>query len=181
MRIRHCAGAGTILRCPLMRTGRTLSQFPFILEQIFEVVVAPLRWRCSPDDFQPTADRVATFAGLEFAPPTQALLLDGCGFRLWADQGRITGPVSLAEGVATRDQRDRFFVIHRHAAEGFANIFCCGEWIRIAVRAFRIDVDQAHLHSAEGILKITLAAVALIGQPLAFWAPVDVILRLPYN
>ncbi len=51
--------------------------------------------------------------------------------------------------------------------------------IGIAVRPFRIDVDQTHLHGGEGTLKITVAGVALVRQPLAFGAPVDALVGLP--
>ena len=51
--------------------------------------------------------------------------------------------------------------------------------IRLAVRPFRIHVDQAHLHGGERIGEVTVAAVALVGQPLALGAPVDVVVRLP--
>jgi len=45
--------------------------------------------------------------------------------------------------------------------------------IRFAVRSFRIYVDQAHLHGAQRILKIAVATISLVTQPLAFGAPVD--------
>ena len=48
-----------------MRTGRALGQFPVVFEQILEIVVAPLRRRRGPSDFQAAADRVAAFAALE--------------------------------------------------------------------------------------------------------------------
>ncbi len=87
--------------------------------------------------------------------------------------------MGLAEGVAAGDQRDGLLVVHRHAREGLADIARRGERVRIAVRAFRIDVDQAHLHGAERALQLAVAAVALVRQPLAFGSPVDVLLGLP--
>ena len=51
--------------------------------------------------------------------------------------------------------------------------------IRIAVRAFRVDVDEAHLHGAERVLEVPVAGVALVVQPLGLGAPVDVLVRLP--
>src|SRR5439155_616719 len=78
------------------------------------------------------------------------------------------------------DERDRLLVIHRHAGERLANVARRGGWVRVAVRALRIDVDQAHLHGAERTLKVTVAAVALVSEPRAFRAPVDVCLRLPH-
>ena len=51
--------------------------------------------------------------------------------------------------------------------------------IRIAVRAFRIDVDQAHLHRAERFGQLTFAAVALVAEPGAFGSPIE-LFRLPH-
>jgi len=77
------------------------------------------------------------------------------------------------------DQRHGFFVVHRHAGERFANIPGCRKRIRLAVRPFWIHIDQTHLHGAERALKITLPAVALVGQPFAFGAPIDVLFGFP--
>ena len=88
--------------------------------------------------------------------------------------------MAFAEGVAARDQRDGFLIVHRHAGEGFANVATGGDWIRRAVRAFRVDVDQAHLNGAEGRFKLTVAGVALIAEPFGFGPPVDVLFRLPH-
>src|SRR5579862_2157014 len=88
-RIRHRAGAGAILRRPLICTSRALGQFPFEAEQVLEVVVAPLRWRCRPGDFDAAGDRVTRLARAVFALPAEALILDAGGFRLRAHQRRI--------------------------------------------------------------------------------------------
>src|SRR3984893_4370718 len=106
-----------MLRFPLMRTGRTLGQLPFVAEQVREEVVAPLRWRRGPDDFQAAGDRVTPFARAIFARPAEALLLDVAAFRLWTHQCGIAGAVGFAEGVTAGDQRNRFFVVHRHSGE----------------------------------------------------------------
>src|ERR1700686_3593829 len=115
-----------MLRFPLMRTGRALSQFPFVAEQVPEEVVAPLRWRRGPNDFQATADRVTPFARAKFALPAEALLLDAGGFRLWAHQGRITGAVGFTERVPASNERHCLLVIHRHAGESLSDIPCRG-------------------------------------------------------
>ena len=91
----------------------------------------------------------------------------------------IGGAVGFAEGVTAGDQRDGLFVVHRHAAEGLANVAGGCERIGIAVRAFRVDVDQTHLDGGERIFQFAIAGVALVAQPLGFRAPVDVFLRLP--
>jgi hypothetical protein len=113
------------------------------------------------------------------ALPAETLLLDGGGFRLCAHQRRIAGAVGFAESMAASNERDRFLVVHRHAREGLADIARGGEGIWLAVRPFRIYVDQTHLHRAERLLKITVAAVALVCQPFAFRAPVDALVWLP--
>ena len=154
VRIRHRTGACAILRSPLMRAGRALGQFPFVAEQIGEEVIAPLRRRRRPDDFQAAANRVAAFARAEFALPAEPLLLDAGRFRLWAHQCRIAGTVGLAKGVPAGNQRHCLFVVHRHAGEGLSNIPCRGDGIRIAIGSFRIHVNQAHLNRAERILKL---------------------------
>ena len=87
--------------------------------------------------------------------------------------------MGLAERVAAGDQRHRLLVVHRHAREGLANVARRRQRIGIAVGPFGIDVDQAHLHGAQRALELAIAAVALVGQPLALGAPVDVLLGLP--
>ena len=133
----------------------------------------------APDHFEAAGDRVTCLARAVFAGPAEALFLDVAAFRLWTDQCGIAGAVGFAEGVAAGNERDGLFVVHRHAREGLANIPRRRERIRIAIRPFRIDVDQTHLHGGERILKIAVAAVSLVRQPLAFGAPVDVGFGLP--
>ena len=53
------------------------------------------------------------------------------------------------------------------------------ERIRVAVGAFRVDVDQTHLHGRERIFEIPVAGVALVFQPLVLGTPVDVLFRFP--
>jgi hypothetical protein len=181
VRIRHRTGAGVALRLPLMCAGRALGELPFEAEQVLEEVVAPLGRRRGPDDFQAATDGVAAAAGAEGVLPAEALFLDIGAFGQRADiLVRIGSAVGLAEAVAAGDQRHRLLVVHRHAAERLANVLRRLDGIGIAVRAFRIDVDQAHLDGAERILELTVAAVALVGEPLALTAPIDVLRRLPH-
>ncbi len=60
----------------------------------------------------------------------------------------------LAEGVATGDQRDGFFVVHRHPAERFADVPRRCQRIGVAIGTFGVDVDEPHLHGGEGSLQI---------------------------
>src|SRR5271157_1436207 len=104
MRIWHSTGARVTLRLPLLRAGRALCQFPFVAEQVPQEVVAPLRGRGGPDDFQAAGDGVAAFARAIAALPAQALLLKTSGFRLRSHLGRRAGAVGLAEGVAAGNE-----------------------------------------------------------------------------
>ena len=111
--------------------------------------------------------------------PAKALRLNACAFRLRTDQTGITGTMRLAKGVTAGDERDGFLVIHRHAGEGLTNIAGRSHRIGGAVRAFRVNVDQTHLHGGKRVLEITVAAVTLVAKPGVLGAPVDVLFRLP--
>src|ERR1700735_2336437 len=82
--IRHRTVACTIFRCPLMRPGRALRQFPFVAEQVREEVIAPLRRRRGPNDFQAAADSVSTKTFAKFILPSKTLILDVGTFWLGA-------------------------------------------------------------------------------------------------
>ena len=167
------------LRLPLLRAGRALGQLPFEVEQIIEEVVAPLRRGLRPGHLRTARDGVGAEAGAMLALPAKALILDGAAFRIRTDQRRIAGAVRLAESVAAGDQCDGLFVVHRHAEECLADVLRRLDRIRIAVRAFRIDVDQTHLHRAERFGEFAFAAVAFVAQPGAFGTPVQ-FFRLPH-
>jgi len=58
------------------------------------------------------------------------------------------------------------FVVHSHASKSLSDILGRRDRIRIAVRAFWVDIDQAHLDRSEWILEIPVSGVALVVQPL---------------
>ena len=112
--------------------------------------------------------------------PAQTLFFNAGTFGFRADVfARISRAVRFAKGVATGGQCNGFFIVHRHAGEGFANIARRCERVRIAVRAFWIDVNQTHLHRGQRIFQCAVAAVARVVQHFAFWAPVDVFFWFP--
>ncbi len=179
MGVRDGAGAGAILRHPLMRAGGAARQLPVVAEQVFEEVVAPLRRRAGPGDLQPAGDRIGAHAGAVRAAPAQALLLDRGRLGLGADARCRTGAVRLAEGVAAGDERHGLLVVHGHAREGLPDVARRGDRIGVAVRALRVHVDQAHLGGRERTGELPVAAMALVAEPRALAAPVDVRLGLP--
>src|SRR5215467_4880539 len=155
--VRHRTVACAILGSPLVRTSRTLGELPFVLEQVLEVVIAPLRRRRGPNDFQTAADRVTALAGPKFALPPEALLFNFRSLRFRADMlGRNRSAVGLTKGVTASNQRDRFFIVHGHTTEGFANVPGRRDRIRLSIGSFRIYVNQAHLDGSERIRQITI-------------------------
>ena len=114
---------------------------------------------------RPDGDRVLALAGAERVLPAEAHLLDRRALGLAADVlVGVGGAVGLAERVTAGDQRDGLLVVHRHAAERLADVAGGGERVRVAVRALRVDVDQAHLHGAERLLELAVARVALVAR-----------------
>ena len=158
-----------------------LAQLPLVAEQVLEEAVAPLRRGLGPRDLDAAGDRVLALAGAVAVAPAEALRLERGALGLGADVlvgvGRAVG---LAERVAAGDQRDRLLVVHRHAAERLADVDGRRERVGLAVRPLRVDVDEAHLHGAERLFEIALAAVALVAEPLGLGAPVDVLVGLPH-
>src|SRR5260370_7753120 len=80
--IRYRTGSSPTLGRPLVRTRRTLHQFPVIAEQGVEVAVVPLHRVRGPCAFQPTADRVDTLAAAIGVLPAEALFPDLAAFAL---------------------------------------------------------------------------------------------------
>ena len=87
--------------------------------------------------------------------------------------------MALAEGVTAGDQREGLLVVHGHAAEGLANVACRSDRIGLAVGAFRVYIDETHLHGGERIVEIALTLVTIAAEPRVLRAPEDVFLRNP--
>ena len=87
--------------------------------------------------------------------------------------------MSFAERVSAGDQGNCLLVVHRHASKRLPNIACRCDWVRLAVRSFRVHIDQPHLNSAERIVELTVSLVAFVSQPLGLRSPVNVLFRLP--
>ena len=213
-RTQGCAAVGVrdhrigALGHPLMGTGRALGQFPLIVEQVLEEVIAPLGRSLGPGHFQAGTDGVATDAAAEAALPAHALVFQALAFRFTAHVLGVACTVGLAEGVATGDQGHGFFIVHRHAGEGFADVMGGCDRVGVAFRTFRVHVDQAHLDGGQRVFQVAaggagaalliavtvgigrdlavagaglaLAVAVIAAQPGRFGTPVDVQVRFPH-
>jgi hypothetical protein len=150
-----------------------------VTKQGVEEAVVELGRVGGPWPFQAAGDGVGADAGTEAVLPTQSLQSDPGPFGFDPDLGGVAGAVGFAEGVAAGDQRDRLLVVHGHAREGLADVVGRGQRIRLAVRTFGIDVDQAHLDGGQRLVELALALVAGVAQPDVLGAPMDVLLGLP--
>ena len=81
--------------------------------------------------------------------------------------------------MAACDQRNGLFVVHGHAAKRFADVTAGPDRVGVAVRAFGVDVDEAHLHGAERRFELAVTAVPLVVEPHVLGAPVDVFFGCP--
>jgi hypothetical protein len=98
-------------------------------------------------------------------------VLDRAPLGLGADEVGITGAMAFAEGVSPGDEGDGLFVVHRHPAEGLADVPGRGEWVGVGVGALRIDIDQPHLHGTERSGQFAVAGVALVAEPGVLGTP----------
>ena len=112
--------------------------------------------------------------------PAKTLFLNAGTFRFSTNKASITGTMRLAKGMATRDKCHGFFIIHRHPRKGFTDVTGRSHRVRLAIRAFRIDIDQAHLHSGKRVFKLTVTRITLVTQPGVLSAPIDVFFRLEH-
>src|SRR5581483_1645289 len=173
VRIGNRPGTSALFWRPLVRAGRALRQLPFVVEQVTEEIVAPLRRRLCPGHFQAAADGVGALASSKRVLPAEPLLLDIAPLRFGSNilsGNRRT--VSLAECVAAGNQRNRLLVMHRHTAKRFTDVPRGGDWIRFAIRPFRIYINQAHLDCAKRAGQVAITAVSFVAQPFRFRSPI---------
>ena len=148
--------------------------FPIVGEQLTEISHRPLG-RCGrPGPFKARGDGVLRMPFATAVLPAKALAFGGFCSRFYAQTVvRFVGAMGFTEGVATGNECHSLFVIHRHTAEGLANIVGRKRRVWLTIWAFGVYIDQAHLHGSEGIVQFALAFVALVFQHDGFRAPVD--------
>ncbi|CAB4581052.1 unannotated protein [freshwater metagenome] len=154
-----------VLRLPLLRAGGALGELPLEAEQVVEVTVVPRGGVVGPGTLDAAGDRVGALAGAEAAAPADAHRVHRAALGLGAHERGVAGSVRLAEGVTPGDQRHGLLVVHRHPAERLADVASRRQRVGRAVRALGVHVDEAHLHGAERIAELAVAAVARIAEP----------------
>ena len=177
--IRHCARRRTVLGLPLQRARRTARLLPLIGKQVGQIHHRPLGRCRGPRTFKAGGHGVFGITFTAGVLPAEALLNDRLTGRLGTDT--VTGLVrtmGLTKRVTACNQCNRLFIIHRHATKGLADIMCGEHRVGITIGAFRVYIDQTHLHRCETVAKLTALGIALIGQHLCLGTPVDP-LRLP--
>ncbi len=121
---------------PLPTAARPLLQRPVEVVKVVEVLGVPGGGLGGPCAFETARNRVLRIALAGGVLPAKALLLDGRAFRFGPNVlAWIMRTMALAERMATRDERERLFIVHRHAAERLANVASGGDRIWLAVGA----------------------------------------------
>src|SRR3984957_13118619 len=124
----------TVCGSPLDRAARALGLHPFEREQVIEILRRKRNRVGRPGAFQTAGDGVVALARTALVLPAETLLLyTGSGGRRSHALGGILGSMRLAEGMPAGDERDGLLVVHRHAAEGLANVLRGRERIGVAV------------------------------------------------
>ena len=85
--------------------------------------------------------------------------------------------MSFTQRMTTRNQRHGFFVVHAHVAEGRADSCCRRKRFAAVIRAFRVNVNQAHLGCAQRRFRQCFRMT--VGQPGFFITPVNIQIRFP--
>lgn len=144
---------------PLVSTSWALGQFPVVLEEVLQEVVAPLGGSLGPDDFQTAGDGVWANTGAELVAPAQALLLNVGSRGLGTDIVSWGSTVSLTKGVTTNNKSNGLLIIHSHTAEGDTNVTAGSDGVGDSIRALWVDVDQTHVDGSKRIFKLTVVNV----------------------
>ena len=169
-----------IARAPLLRTRRAVHQIIVVFEQHLEIAHVPRRRVRLPRALNAAGRGMPTVPCAKGVTPPQTHLVNRRPFGFRPDQRHIARAMRLAKGMATRHQGHGFLIVHRHARKGFTNITPRPHRVCHPVRAFRVHINQPHLHCGQRGLQLTVAGIPLVVQPDILIAPIDVFLWLPH-
>src|SRR5262249_58410270 len=114
--------SGIRLRSVLLRASWARRQFIFVVVEVIEEPVVPVRRLVGPGSLEPARDRVVAFAAAKPVLPAETLLLQAGALRFGTDVlGGRGGTVGLADRMAADDERYGRLVVHRPTAERLAN------------------------------------------------------------
>ena len=139
---------------PLVRAGRALGQLPLVAEQRLEVALVPLGRRRRPRAFDAAGDGVRADAAVVAVDasrgPESSMFAPSGSTPTWLAS---PAPCALPKvwPPATSATVSSSFIAMRAKVSRMSR--AGAERIGIAVRAFRVHVDQAHLHRAERIVR----------------------------
>lgn len=128
----------SVLGNPLRSASGALGELPLVLEEVLEVLVAPLGRGLGPNNLETRCNGIGALARVVAVLPSEALSLNASASRLGTNVAVRSSAVGLAKGVTTGDESDSLLVVHGHAAEGGADVVGGGN----GVFDTRVDVDE---------------------------------------
>ena len=180
VRIRHRISSRAVGGLPLVGSCWALGKLPLVTKKRIEIAVIPLNRGRRPGALKSRGDGVLSFSGAEAVGPSEPLLLDRGTLWLWPNVSGVSGSVGFTKGVSSGYQCYGFFVVHRHAGKGLANVTSRRNRVWLTVRPLRVHVDKPHLNSRKRIVELTVTLVTLVAQPLGLWPPVNISFGLEY-
>ena len=112
--------------------------------------------------------------------PAKAHLFNRRPFWFCTNKLRITSAMCLTKCVTTSNKCHSLFIIHSHPAKCLTHILRTQQRIWISIRAFRVNINQTHLHRCQRIIqRLACIAIAIIIQPSCFCTPVNIFFRMP--
>ena len=174
-----------IHRLPLVSASGRFGKLPVVAKQVVEIAHVPFGRLFRPRTFNAGGKCVGRFAVVTRVGPAEALSFDTSAF--WFGTDCIVGtatPVGFPDGMTATGQRRGFFVVHCHTREGFTDVQRGARRIRVAVHAFGVHVDEAHVHCRKrvlergGIVEVIIAVFAR-SEPFVLRTPVNVFLGTP--
>src|SRR5690554_1206584 len=165
---------------PLVGPGWTLNQFPFKTEEVVEEVITPFGRRLRPGNLQSTGNGVSGLATAVCIFPAQSYFFERSCFGFRSQIGCICDAVGLAKSVTTRNERNRFFVVHSHTGKSLPNVFGSRQRVWLTVGPFGIYINKSHLNGGKGVVEVFFSLITLlVAKPFFFSPPVDVFLGFP--
>ena len=165
---------------PLVCSSRTLNKLPFITKKHIKIPIIPLSRIWCPCSFNSTCNGVTAHTFAMITVPAKAHFIYISTLRFYCLVVLTCSTMCFPERMTTSSKSNCLIIIHCHSAKCFSDIFGTCNWVRIAVRSLRVDIDQTHLHCTKGLVKDSVTSVTFVCQPLCFFSPKNIIFWPPY-